>query len=277
MTETSTLRQPSRLPDTSSQVVRQRWLDLFEWSYSIQRVTEQEIEPGVHAVVIPAACKTGMDKELLRAEVRVTSGDIPSMARGLRLERFSGLIELGLTQPDEYRGWMGKWGKDVAAGQTEVMVFVDLAYLEAAMLERLWDHGVIVDFGSPLAFFRRGSLTEYLNIYEAVTTMLAEGYSLADSRVAAGFGNSKPPATVRQRFSKALLPLHSSYMAYRSRQLRRRNPRGAMPLLNLQYWQLREGSTSGQKVLNEWRARIEQLLQEAAFKVSSGFPKSFAA
>lgn len=275
MTETSTLRQPSRLPDTSSQVVRQRWLDLFEWSYSIQRVTEQEIEPGVHAVVIPAACKTGMDKELLRAEVRVTSGYIPSMARGLRLE-LSGLIELGLTQPDEYRGWMGKWGKDVAAGQTEVMVFVDLAYLEAAMLERLWDHGVIVDFGSPLAFFRRGSLTEYLNIYEAVTTMLAEGYSLADTarRLASEI------LSRLQLYANAFLKLsclytqatwhidHDNYVV---------EIPGARCPLNLQYWQLREGSTSGQKVLNEWRARIEQLLQEAAFKVSSGFPKSFAA
>lgn len=275
MTETSTLQQPSRLPDTSSQVVRQRWLDLFDWSYSILRVTGQEIEPGVHAMVIPAACKTGMGKDLLEAEVRVTSGHVPSMARGLRLE-LSRLNELGLAQPDEYRGWMGEWGKDVAAGQTEVMVFVDLAYLEAAMLERLWDHGVIVDFGSPLAFFRRGSLTEYLNIYEAVTTMVAEGCSLADTarRLASEI------LSRLQLYANVFLKLsclytqatwhidHDNYVV---------EVPGLRCPVNLQYWQLREGPTSAQKVLKDWRARIEQLLQEAAIKVNSDFPKSFAA
>jgi hypothetical protein len=89
MTETTNSQKPSRLPDTSSQVVRQRWLDLLDLSYSTRRVTCQEIEPGVHAVVVPMPCRKEMDKDLLAAEARMAAGHVPGMARGVRfaLER----------------------------------------------------------------------------------------------------------------------------------------------------------------------------------------------
>src|SRR5208283_2540720 len=97
------------------------------------------------------------------------SSRVPGMARGARLS-LDKLGEFALTLPADYRGWMGAWGKDIAAGDTLATVFVDLAYLEAALLARLWDHGVLVEFGSPLAFFRRGALNDYVNVYEAVAT-----------------------------------------------------------------------------------------------------------
>ena len=78
-------KSSSQLPDTSSQTVRQRWLDLLDLSYSTRRVTQQEIEPGIHAVVVPAACRKEANKDLVEIEVRVASSQVPAMARGVRL------------------------------------------------------------------------------------------------------------------------------------------------------------------------------------------------
>ena len=275
MTETTNSKKPSRLPATPSQVVRQRWLDLLELSYSTRRVTRQEIEPGVHAIVIPAACRKEMGKDLVEVEVRVASAHVPGMARGVRLA-LERLGEFALTLPADYRGWMGAAGKDIAAGETQVTVFVDLAYLEAALLARLWDHGVLVEFGSPLAFFRRGALTDYANIYEAVEAMVAEGRSLADT--------ADQLATEilgrLQLYANAYLQLSSLY-TQAAWQIDRDNfvikiP-GSRLSLALQYWQARGDPTGGQKVLHDWRSRIEKVLQQAVSSPDAEFPKSFAA
>ncbi len=275
MTETTNLKKQTRLPDTSSQVVRQRWLDLFDLSYSTRRVTQQEIEPGLHAVVVPAICRKGTNEDLVEVEVRVASSHVPGMARGVRLA-FERLGDFALTLPSHYRGWMGAWGKDIAAGETQVTAFVDLAYLEAALLARLWDHGVLVEFGSPLAFFRRGALTDYANIYETVVAMLAEGGSLADT------ADRLAPEILKrlQLYANAYLQLSSIY------------PQAAWHIdhdnfvikvpgsrfsLALQYWELRGDHSSGQKVLHAWRARIENLLQQAVSSPDKDFPRSFAA
>ncbi len=275
MAESTNLIKSSRLPDTSSQVVRHRWLDLLDLSYSSRRVTQQEIEPGVHAIVIPTACRKEVDQNLLEVEIRMASGQVPGMARGVRLalERVG---EFALTLPADYRGWMGAWGKDVAAGETQVAVFVDLAYLEAALLARLWDHGVLVEFGSPLAFFRRGALTDYANIYEAVAAMVAEGRSLADTadHLAMEILNRL------QLYANAYLQLSSLYVQAAWR-IDRDNfvikiPGSSLSLV-LQYWQLRGDSAVEQKILLDWRGRIEKLLQQAVSEVDNPFPKSFAA
>ena len=275
MTETTNLKKPSRLPDTSSQVVRQRWLDLLDLSYSTRRVTQQEIEPGVHAVVVPAACRKETNQDLVEAEVRVASSHVPGMARGVRLA-LERLGEFALTLPADYRGWMGAWGKDIAAGETLVTVFVDLAYLEAALLARLWDHGVMVEFGSPLAFFRRGALTDYANIYEAVVAMVAEGHSLADTA-----DHLAPEILKRlQLYANAYLQLSSLY-SQAAWHIDRDNfvvkVPGSRLSLALQYWELRGDHTSAQKVLHGWRSRIEKFLQQAVSSPDSEFPKSFAA
>ncbi len=275
MAETANAAKKTRLPDTPSQMVRQRWLDLLDLSYSTRRVTQQEIEPGVHAVVVPAACKKEAKEDLIEIEARVVSSQVPGMARGVRLS-LGGLGDFALTLPADYQGWMGAWGRDILAGETLVTAFVDLAYLEAALLARLWDHGVLVEFGSPLAFFRRGALTDYANIYEAVVAMLAEGRSLADT------ADQLAPEIRRrlQLYANAYLQLSSIYSEAAwhidDDNFVIKIPRSRLSL-TLQYWELRGDPTAEQKVLHGWRTRIEKLLLQAATGTEANFPKSFAA
>ncbi|HMD84315.1 MAG TPA: hypothetical protein VKO18_06405 [Terriglobia bacterium] len=275
MAEATNLTKKTRLPDTPSQIVRQRWLDLLDLSYSTRRVTQQEIEPGVHAVVVPAACRKEAKQDLVEVEMRVASSQVPGMARGVRLS-LERLGEFALTLPTDYHGWMGACGRDILAGETLVTAFVDLAYLEAALLARLWDHGVLVEFGSPLSFFRRGALTDYANVYETVAAMLAEGRSLADT------ADLLAPEILRrlQLYANAYLQLSSIY-SQSAWHIDCDNfvikVPGSRLSLALQYWELRGDHTSGQKVLHGWRSRIEKLLLQAATGTEANFPKSFAA
>lgn len=275
MGEITNPQKPARLPDTPSQTVRQRWLDVLDLSYSMRRVTQQEIEPGVHAVVVPAACRTETNQELVEAEVRVASSQVPAPARGVRMA-IERLGEFALTLPADYHGWMGKWGRDIVAGETRVTAFVDLAYLEAALLARLWDYGVIVEFGSPLAFFRRGALIDYVNIYETVVTMLAEGSSLADTA-----GRVAPEILKRlQLYADAYLKLLSLY-SQGAWHIDGDNFVIKCPVsrlsLALQYWELRGDHASEQQVLHGWRTRVERLLQQAVSSPYHESPRSFAA
>jgi hypothetical protein len=275
MTETADSKKPSCLPDTRSQTVRQRWLDLLDLSDSSRRVTTQEIEPGVHALVVPAACRKETRSDLLEVEVRMATGLVPGMARGVRLA-LEKLGEFNLTVPADYCGWMGAWGKDIAAGNTLATVFVDLAYLEAALLARLWDHGVLVEFSSPLAFFRRGALTDYVNVYEAVVAMVAEGSSLADT------ADRLAPQILKrlQIYANAYHQLSSIYPQAQwhidADNFVIKVP-GTRLSLALQYWELQGDHTSVQKVLHGWRSRIEKLVQQAVSSPDNEFPKSFAA
>ncbi|MGO8787373.1 MAG: hypothetical protein ACLQVL_08325 [Terriglobia bacterium] len=275
MTEPTNLKKQTRLPDISSQVARQRWLDLLDLSYSTRRVTQQEIEPGVHAVVVPAVCRNETNQELVEVEVRVASSQVPAMARGVRLP-LERLGKFALTLPADYQGWMGASGRDIAAGATLVTAFIDLAYLEAALLARLWDHGVLVEFGSPLSFFRRGALTDYVNIYEAVVAMVADGSSLAETadRLAAEILRRL------QLYANAYLKLTSLY-SQADWHIDRDNFVIRVPLsrlsLALQYWELQGDHAAGQKVLRNWRGRIEAFLQQAASSPGQDFPRSFAA
>jgi hypothetical protein len=275
MTDTSNLMKQTRLPDTSSEKVRQRWQDLLELSYSTRRVTQQEIEPGIHALVVPPASRKDTTRGLVEVEVRVASSHIPAMARGVRLS-LERIGEFALTLPSDYHGWLGVWGKDIAAGKTLVTVFVDLAYLEAALLARLWDHGVLVEFGSPLAFFRRGALTDYANVYETAATMAAEGRSLADSA-----DRLAPEILTRlQLYANAYLQLSSLYTQAAWHidcdNFVIKVP-GTRLSLELQYWELRGDPVAAQKVLRGWRTRIEKLLQQAVANPDDELPKSFAA
>ena len=275
MDQSTISQKPSRLPDVSSQAVRQRWFDLLELSYATRRVTREEIESGVHAIVVPAGCRRGVDSRLIESEVRSAAVHVPGMARGVRmaLER---LGEFELTLPEAYRGWLGEWGKDIAAGETQVTVYVDLAYLEAAMLARLWDHGVLVEFDSPLALFRRGALTDYANIYEAVVEMLSEGRSLADTADQLALA----VMTRLQLYANVYLQLSSLY-THGSWQIDHDTfvfkVADSRCALVLQYWQLRGESSAVQQVLQDWRSRVEKLLQQAALKLGNEFPRSFAA
>jgi hypothetical protein len=274
MTETTSLTKQSRLPDTSSQMVRQRWLDLLNMSYSTRRVTQQEIELGVHAVVVPAACRKETSRELVEVEVRVASSCVPTMARGVRLP-LEQLGEFALTLPADYRGWMGTWGRDIAAGETLVTVFVDLAYLEAALLARLWDHGVLVEFNSPLAFFRRGALTDYANVYETAAAMVAEGDSLADTADQLAVEILKRLQLYANAYHQ-LSSIHSQAAWHIDRDNFVAEVPDSQLSLTLQYWELRDHPAQ-QIILHRWRSRIEKLLQPAGPSPGDELPKSFAA
>jgi hypothetical protein len=250
-------------------------MDLIDLSYSTRRVTQQEIEPGVHAVIVPVVYANDLRQDLVEMEFRAASSHVPGMARGVRLglERMS---EFGLSLPENYREWMGVRGDDIARGETRVTAFVDLAYLEAALLARLWDSGVLVDFGSPLAFFRRGALTDYANVYEAVVAMVLCGHSLADT------ADGLAPQILKrlQLYANAYHQLSSLYRDaawHIDRDTFVVKFPGARGSLALQYWELRGDGASVQKALHGWRDRIENLRQHARPETEQGFPESFAA
>lgn len=268
-------KSSSQLPDTSGETVRQRWLDLLDLSYSTRRVTHQEIEPGVHAVVVPAECKKTGKHDLIDVDVRVAESHVPGMARGVRLD-LGRLGEFGVSTGANYSGWMGPKGNDIAAGETQVTVFVDLAYLEAALLARLWDHGVLVDFNSPLSFFRRGALTDYANIYEAVVHMLADGHSLAETA-------GQLAAEVLRRLQLYANTYHqlSSLYGQGVWQIDHDNFVLSVPgtrlSLAIQYWELQGEHFSSQRSVQQWRRRIEIFLNQSLSESQLDVPKSFAA
>jgi hypothetical protein len=276
MTDTTMPKKTSRLPDTSGPMVRQYWMELLDWSYANQRVTWREIEPGVSAVIIPMASRKAVDQDLLDAEIRMAVGQVPGMARGIRFE-LEKAGEFAFMPPADYRGWLGAYGRDIAAGETQVTVFIDLAYLEAALLARLWDHGVIVDFASPLAFFRRGALTDYANIYEAAVAMVVEGRSLADT---ADLLASQILDRL-QLYANVYLQLSTLYVQAEW-QIDHDNFVAKIPgsqnSLVLQYWALWTNQKSPAQSANPWHDRIEGFLNQGILpRQDSGFPKSFAA
>lgn len=275
MPETPTPPPHTHLVVLSSQVVRQHWLDFFKRSADSRSVAENEIEPGLYIVVVPASCRTDTRGEILEVEVRVATSRVPAMARGVRLP-LNRLGDFNLTSAGNYQGWMGEWGQQIAAGQILVTAFVDLAYLEAALLSRLWDHGVIVDFNSPLAFFRRGALSDYVDVYGAAVRMLVEGYSIADTA-------EDLAATTLKRLQLYANVYHqfSSLYAQAVWQIERDNFVAKVPgsglTFSLQYWELRGDHAPDEKVMLRWRTRIEGFLHNAASNPRRGYPKSFAA
>ncbi len=275
MIEPTNLAMRSLLPHTSNATVRERWSDLLDLSYSTRRVSQLEIEPGVHAVVVPAIYSDEVRKDLVDLEVRAAMAQVPGMGRGVRLV-LEQLQEFALTLATDYRDWMGARGQEIAAGAAHATAFVDLAYLEAALLARLWDSEVLVEFSSPLSFFRRGALTDYANVYEAVVAMVFEGRSLADT------ADRLAPEILKrlQLYANAYLRLSSLYTEgewHIDRDTFVMKVRNKRLSLRLQYWELRGDHTSVQKVMNGWRSRIENLLQESVAPVDQDFPKSFAA
>ena len=275
MAETSDPAPHTRLPEIPSQIVRQRWLDLFEHSANSRRVTGAEIEPGVFVVLVPVSCRKETSRELIDVELRVATGRVPAMGRGLRLS-LDRLDEFTLTCPADYRGWMGKWGQEIAAGETSVTAYVDLAYLEAALLARLWDHEVIVDFNSPLAFFRRGALSDYVNVYESAGTMLVAGRSFADMA-------EELSAIILKRLQLYANVYHQLSSLYGQASWHIEGDSfvvkvaGPVRTLALQYWELRGDAGFDPRATLRWLNRIESFLHKSALGPGGAYPKSFAA
>ncbi len=267
--------KPACLPTATSAEVRKRWLELFDLSYATRRVTQQSIEPGIHAVVIPPACQEGKRSESLRADVLIATRQVPAMANAVRLA-LDKIEEFDIPVTREARQWLGLYGRDLSDGHTKATAFIDLAYLEAALLDRLWTCEVLVDFQRPLSFFQRGALLDYANVLEAVTAMIFAGCSLADTASLV----ARETLTRLQLYANSFLQLSRLYGECRWRIDRDTfvmEVPGTTFSLALQYWELRGDPEKATRVREAWRARIETLLAEAAPYLGGGLPKSHAA
>lgn len=270
-------KKSGHLPSTSNAQVRERWLEAFDLSYATRRVTYQSIEPGVHVIIVPASCQVDKKRALLEVDVRAAMRQIPELARGVRLGLES-IEEFGLSLEPDYRQWMGGYGQDVADGRVRVVAFVDLAYLEAGLLDCLWMAEVLVDFNFPLTFFRRGGLIDYANVLEAAAAMVFEGRGLADTAARL----AREALARLQRYAHAFFRLSTFYAecAWRIERdtfvMELAMP-GKSVSLALPYWELRGGAALAEQTLQAWRERIDTLLREVAPYAWPGVPRSFAA
>lgn len=259
------------IPRNSTALVRQRWLELLDLSRATCRVTQGELETGVHAIVAPG-CSLREDKRgALTSHLLTMQRGIPKMARGIRFS-LGKVDRYGAKLEDDFRQWMGQHGKEIASGTANAVVFVDLAYLEAALLDRVFESGVQVDFNVPITMFRRGELIDYANVLDVAARMVFEGRSLMDaaSRLA------RETLDWLETYASAFWKLSGLYTDARWR-IQHNNfimelPRRGISL-TLHYWELHDGETSA---LETWQRWIESLLEEAPLE-DRGHPTTFAA
>jgi hypothetical protein len=252
-------------------VVRERWQELLELTYATRRVTQAEIEPGVNAVVAAPSGPAADESGTLEMDARSAFCQVPEMARGFRL-RFDKIRQYGLQLEDGYARWLGRFGPDITSGRTNVVVFVDLAFLEASLIDHLYQSDVMVDFRAPLAFFHRGGLVDGVNVLEAAALMTFEGRSLKDT---AG-RQARETLAHLESYAAAFWKLSRLHADFRWR-IERDNFVLEVPGKNqtrsFHYWELR-GSES--RALEAWQWQIESLRREAPPLARSG-PKSHAA
>ena len=260
------------VPGSPTAVVRERWLDLLQLSYATRRVTHSELEPGVHAVVVPPGYRQREKRAALEADVRAAIRCIPELAQGVRLA-LDKIDQYELTLENDYRQWMGRYGADIASREASVVAFVDLACLEAGLLDCLRSSRVLLDFRVPLSFFRRGAILDYANVLEAVAAMVFEGRSLAAAA-------ARLTEEVLQRLELYAWAFRSLSGLYAQCRWQIEGDSFVMEVpekgisLTLYYWELRGAPA---RTIERWRSRIETLLPEAAPFAGSSFPKSYAA
>lgn len=260
------------IPRNTTTTIRQRWLELLEHSSESRRIVHGELETGVHAVVAPASAALTVDYNEFVADLRATVGMVPEMAWPLRLS-FAKIGQYGLNSPESFRRWMGRHGADVASGRIDAVVCVDLAYLEAALLDRLDGSEVCVDFKMPISMFRRGELTDTENVLEAAARMVFEGRSIFEtaSRVASDvLGRLETYAQAFARLSA--IYGGASWRIQDDTFLMELPPRGIT--LTLRYWELRRGARA---TLETWKCWIESLLEDASPRAGEALPGSYAA
>src|SRR5689334_3712647 len=101
---------------------RKRWLELLDLSYATRRVTHQQIERGIHAVVVPPAYREEKRKEILEADIRSGIRQIPELAHKVQLT-LTKINDFNLLLESDYRQWMGNYGQDIASGVMRAEVF----------------------------------------------------------------------------------------------------------------------------------------------------------
>ncbi|MGH9651182.1 MAG: hypothetical protein ACRD3I_12025, partial [Terriglobales bacterium] len=202
---------------------------------------------------------------------RAAFAQVPGLARGFRL-RFSKVPLYGLTLEKEYAQWLGRFQADVVSGRTDIVVFVDLAYLEAALIDQLYQFDVLVDFRVPQAFFTRGGLLDSSNVLEAAASMVFEGRSLVDAAARLAGETLRHLEAYASAFWK-LSRLHTDFQWRIERDHFVLEAPGKNLNLALHYWDLRGGE---RRAWEDWQRQIENLLRDAP-PLAGNDPKSFAA
>jgi hypothetical protein len=261
----------SHIPALPTSAVRERWLGLLELTYATRRVTQAVIEPGVSAVVAPGGCLETARERALEEELRAAFRQVAEMARGFRLN-LNKTRQYGLPLDDDCDRWLGRFAPDIASGKTSVVVFVDLAYLEAALIDHLYQTEVLVDFKVPLAYFHRAGLVDCANVLEAAAVMVFEGRSLRD----AGGRLARETLAHLEAYAAAFWKL-SRLFSHAGWRIEDDNffmevPGKDAPLA-LHYWDLRGDDG---RMFQAWLNRIEGFVRRDE-PLEGASPKSFAA
>ncbi len=261
----------THIPGLSSSVIRERWRGLLERAYASGQVTHGEIERGVNVAIAAPSWPVAGAHEITEGNVPAAFSQVPGLARGFRL-RFDKVQLYGLALGKDYAQWLGRFRSDVVSGRTDVAVFVDLAYLEAALLDQLYQFEVLVDFRVPLVLFTRGGLVDSANVLEAAAIMVFEGRSLLDAAARL----ARDTLSHLEAFATAFWKLSRLYGDFRWR-IEQNNFVMEVPGKNLKlalhYWDLR---AAGGRALEGWQKQIEALRRDAPPLSGSG-PKSYAA
>lgn len=260
----------SVIRQNSTATIRERWLELMQSSSAAQSVVHREIETGVHVILAPSCVLNGQRYDAPDAPMRRALASLPEMARPLHLS-LAQLRRCHLMQEEDCRIWMGRYAADIASSRIQAMVVLDTAYLEAALLDRLFGSEVDMRFNLPIATFRRGELTDYANLLEAAARMVSGGWSLIDTanRVA------QEVLTRLETYAEAFVRLSSLYSDAR---WRIHNNTFLMELptrgisLALRYWELRNDAKG---TLQTWKYWIESLIECDSLDEST--PPSYAA
>ena len=260
------------IPRHRTATIRRRWSDLFALSYSSQRPAHQEIERGVHAVVAAASSAGCAAPHELAAEIHTLLRRVPRMAHRTRfaLHEFR---SYGLPLEEDFQHWLGRHGADLAAGRAQAVAFIDMAYLEAALLERFHESNVDVEFRVPITVFHRGELSDCANVLEAGARMALEGRSLIDTT------DRLAEESLRRLETCAEVFLHLSGL-YAQARWRIQNESFLMEIpsrgisLTLNYWELSRGPGA---TLTTWRRWIDSLLEDGSSGRGPDVDQSFAA
>jgi len=261
----------SHIPALSSSVIRERWLGLLDRAYASGKVTQEVIEPGINVVIAAPSWPSDAGLEVAERNVRAAFSHVPVLARGFRL-RFDKVALYGLALEKDYAGWLGRFRSDVLSGRTDIVVFVDLAYLEAALIDRLYQSEVLVDFRVPLVLFTRRGLLDCANVLESAALMVFEGRSLMDAATRLAADTLSHLEAYAAAFWK-LSRLHAGLRWRIERDHFVMEVPGRNSKLALHYWDLRAGEG---RAFEGWQKQIEALLRDAP-PLSGRGPKSFAA
>jgi hypothetical protein len=282
MVQASHSEGPMTAPSACCFTIREKWLDLFALAYSSRRATAMELEPGMHAVVSPggglgvyASPLTAEQQAARRADFRLAAHRIPELARGVRVS-LDNVDQFGLQLASDFRTWLGRYAHDILSGEASATVFIDLTFLEAALLHELWDAEVLVDFNTPLSFFRRGSLVEYANVLEAVAAGVFEGKGIREVARLLACAVRGRLELYAETFAKLSTLYPQCHWRIESERFIMEVPKRGLRL-SVPYWDLRGTAAEVEGALAHWKKQIESFLHEALPLAEHAIPKSFAA